>query len=75
MKEQGSLALSLDRGQSEGDERGGNAYAPTLQECETEVGQPIILSDTDILNFSIDHGALNLSTGSHASSHFPLILL
>jgi len=65
VKEQGSLALSLDRGQSEGDERGGNAYAPTLQECETEVGQPIILSDTDILNFSIDHGALNLSTGSH----------
>jgi len=75
VKEQGSLALSLDRVQSEGDERGGNAYAPTLQECETEVGQPIILSDTDILNFSIDHGALNLSTGSHASSHFPLILL
>lgn len=65
VKEQGSLVLSLDRGQPEGDERGGNAYAPTLQECETEVGQPIILSDSDILNFSIDHGALNLSTGSH----------
>jgi hypothetical protein len=39
------------------------------------VGQPIILSDSDILSFSIDHGALNISTGTHASSHFSNILL
>jgi hypothetical protein len=75
VKEQSSLALALDRSQPEGDERGVNAYPPTLQDCETEVGQPIILSDSDILNFNIDQGALNLSTGSHASLHFPLILL
>jgi hypothetical protein len=67
---QGSLALSLDGGQQEADEQGGNAYTHTLQEREAEVGQPIILSDSDILSFSIDHGALNISTGSHASLHF-----
>lgn len=70
---EGGLSLSLDGGQQEADEQGGNTYTHTLQ--EREVGQPIILSDSDILSFSIDHGALNISTGSHASSHFSLILL
>jgi hypothetical protein len=65
---EGGLALTLDRGQQEAHEQGGNTYTHSLQ--EREVGQPIILSDTDILSFSIDHGALNISTGSHASSHF-----
>jgi hypothetical protein len=70
---EGSLALSLDGGQQEADEQGGNTYTHTLQ--EREVGQPLILSDSDILSFSIDHGALNISTGSHASSLFSLIFL
>lgn len=66
-----NLRLSLDGGQQEGDERGGNTYTHTLQERDgAEVGQPVILSDSDILSFSIDHGALNISTGTHASSHF-----
>jgi hypothetical protein len=70
---EGSLALSLGGSQQEVDEQGGNSYTHSLQ--EREVGQPIILSDSDILSFSIDHGALNISTGSHASSHFSFILL
>lgn len=71
-----NLRLSLDGSRQEGDERGGNTYTHTLQERDgAEVGQPIILSDSDILSFSIDHGALNISTGTHASSHFSNILL
>lgn len=61
-----NLRLSLDGGQQEGDERDGNTYTHTLQERDgAELGQPIILSDSDILSFSIDHGALNISTGTH----------
>ncbi|KAJ9574971.1 hypothetical protein L9F63_007861, partial [Diploptera punctata] len=61
----GSLTLSLDGVQQDADDRGVNAYSDPLEDREAEVGQPIILSDTDILSFNIDNGALNISTGSH----------
>ncbi|XP_069690513.1 zinc finger protein 341-like [Periplaneta americana] len=52
-----------DAGQP-GDDRDANGYTNTLQDREGEVGQPIILNETDILSFSIDHGSLNISSGS-----------
>ena len=59
---EGNLTLTLDAVQQDH-----NRYS---QDREAEVDQPIILSDTDILSFNIDSGALNISTGSPVSTVF-----